>query len=329
MLRIDRDRKSLTSLQEPTLAQSAISERYDLQEFIVNSPDVFFHEIGQDLFLLGKEIVVSPETPDRLDILAVDPQGACVIVELKRGNHKLHMLQVLSYAGMISEWSAEECVGLLDEQRRQELDHFLKWEVSEVNSTQRIILLAESYDYALLSAARWLTESFGVDVRCCRIALARDTASNAEYLICSSVHPAPELADHAVARGRKRSAAKESKWSSWDEALATVANQDVVAFYLSELDKGRENYLPRRSLRYRVDGKRRWFVGAKTGWAYVWQEGRFVGDQEYWTRALGHDAEIEPVAQDNKLRFRLSSRKQLDAFLDAATEKCGEFEWTE
>jgi hypothetical protein len=44
----------------------SISERYDLQEFISNSPDAFFQELGLELFLIGKEI-----SPQRREVRQV------------------------------------------------------------------------------------------------------------------------------------------------------------------------------------------------------------------------------------------------------------------
>ena len=224
MLKIDRDNQSFSLLDTPTLADVSITERYDLQEYICNTPDAFFKEIGQELFLLGKEIEPSKNVQDRIDVLAVDKEGACVVIELKRGNHKLHMMQAISYAGMIAQWSSEDFLQLIDEGKQEALIDFLEVDVEEINRSQRIILVAEAFDYALLIGADWLTDNHGVDVLCCRIAVAKDTSTSNEYLVCSNVYPAPELAQEAVPRGRRKADTTKVRWSDWDSALATIDN---------------------------------------------------------------------------------------------------------
>src|SRR6056297_383218 len=150
MLKIDRQNQSFSLLDTPTLADVSITERYDLQEFISNSPDAFFKELGLELFLLGKEVEPSKNVQDRIDLLAVDKDGCSVVVELKRGNHKLHMLQAISYAGMISQWEPDDFLQLLDDDQQEALAEFLEVDREGINRQQRIILIAEGYDYALL-----------------------------------------------------------------------------------------------------------------------------------------------------------------------------------
>ena len=327
MLRIDRDAQGFVALECPTLADCSITERYDLQEFIFNSPSIFFKEIGQDLFLIGKEVVASKNVQDRIDILAVDKEGACVIIELKRGNHKLHMLQAISYAGMISEWAYEELLALMDEERQEALSEFLEVDREEINRRQRIILLAEAYDYSLLVAAKWLSEQYGVDLTCCRLAVAKDQDSSSEYLVCSNVHPPPELAEQAVQRGRKGASKIVGKWADWATALSVVSNQALVDYFQKELAAGRENYLPKRILRYRSGGKRHWFVAARRRNAYVWQQGRFANDQNYWQSRLSKEADVKPVKNDHCLRLFLHTAGDFQAFLDAVTGSLTTTQW--
>ncbi len=62
--------------------------------------------------------------------------------------------------------------------RQQEaLSEFLEVDRENINRRQRIILIAEGYDYALLVAAEWLCEKYGVDITCCRIAVAKDAST--------------------------------------------------------------------------------------------------------------------------------------------------------
>ncbi|MEO1496573.1 MAG: hypothetical protein AAFV43_05425 [Planctomycetota bacterium] len=154
MLKIDRESGTLAALEAPSFAEVDITERYDLQKYIANSPDAFFSEFGEELFVLGTEFSPSDTVKDRIDLLAVDREGTLVIVELKRGAEKLQMLQAISYAGMIAEWSPEAIMSLLDEDQRDSLADFLDCDVAGLNDGQRIVLIAEGYDFALLSRRR-------------------------------------------------------------------------------------------------------------------------------------------------------------------------------
>jgi hypothetical protein len=66
-----------------------------------------------------------------------------------------------------------------------------------LNHAQRILLLAESFDYEVLVAAEWLNEQFNVDVRCARLALSSDGTN--EFLTCSVVFPPPEISTRSDA----------------------------------------------------------------------------------------------------------------------------------
>ena len=327
MLKLDRDKQTFSLLDTPTLADVSITERYHLQEFIFNSAEEFFKEIGQELFLLGKEVEPSKNVQDRIDLLAVDKEGTCVVVELKRGNHKLHMLQAISYTAMLSQWHPDDFLQLLGDDQQETLLDFLEVDRENINRQQRIILVAEAYDYALLIGAEWLSEQYGLDITCCRITVAKDSATNTEYLVCSNVFPAPELVKEAVSRGRKRTGTSKIKWSDWEAALSDVANNAVASYFKQEIAASRESYLRKRILLYRVAGKRRWFVTARTKNAYAWQHGRFDGDVEFWKQGVSESDGVEPVKNGECLRFFLNTGEDLQFFHDAATRKLQASEW--
>jgi hypothetical protein len=68
---------------------------------------------GESLWLIGQEVRPSEAMPDRIDILAVDEVGNSIIIELKRGTHKLQLLQAVSYAGMVSRWAPDRFIETL------------------------------------------------------------------------------------------------------------------------------------------------------------------------------------------------------------------------
>lgn len=321
MLRVNRASKELVKLEKRSLADQGIKEAYDLQKMICNSPAAFFAELDEELLLIGEEVRPAEFVEDRIDLLAVDQQGTLVVIELKRGSHKLHLLQALTYAGMVSKWERDWIIaqrqgfaGLSEEEAEAEIEDFLLQDAGSLNDSQRIILIAEDYDYEVLITAEWLTEVYGLDIRCYRLALS--VQEDSEFLTCSCVYPPPEITEHARRRRRKGDTVG-TPWADWDEALSKMNNQALVQFVRRELAAGRENYLSKRTLYYRFGGGRRFFLGARQNSAYVWQYRRFPDDDEYWKSKIGPHVDTEPVKDAKCLRFHLRSEKDFDAFLDA------------
>ncbi len=111
--------------------------------------------------------------------------------------------------------------------------------------------------------------------------------------------------------------------------MANIENQSVKNFFEKELEDGREAYLRKRILRFRVQGRRRFNVTARKKLAYVWQIGRFDDDVEYWTRVVGETAEAKPVRQGRCLRLYLQNDKDFRAFENAYAKEVGSFNWTD
>ena len=286
---------------------------------IRQSPDAFFGELGEDLKLIGEEVKPAEFVDDRIDLLAFDKIGSTVVIELKRGAHKLHLLQAIAYAAMVSKWPSSRVIeeysklsGKSVSEAEDEIEDFVDEDASP-NSNQRIILLAEDFEFEVLVAAEWLTEKYEVDIRCYRLVLAVE--NHAQFLTCTCIYPPPEITEHTKKRGLTE--VRPSKWTDWEQALKAVENPAVVNFFQTELAAGRENYLRRRILRYRTNGKRRLIVAARRKLAYVWQERRFENDQDFWTKALGSSAEVQPVRTGKSLRFYLRTESDFAAFRDA------------
>ncbi len=331
MLRIDREKRTLKKLDQQSLPDAELRERSDLQQMIRKSSADFFAEMGEKLLLIGEEVRPTDFVDDRIDLLAIDQEGTGVIIEIKRGSHKFHLLQALSYAAMVSKWSRDRILmeycslaGKTAEEGTDEIEQFLNVDMESINDSQRILLLAENFDYEVLVTAEWLSENFDVDIRCYRLGLSSD--GTAVFLTCTCIYPPPELFEHAIRRGR-RDRGKPSRWPDWEMALAALGNDTVAAFFRKELAAGREDYLPKRILRYRVNGKRGWAVVAGKEHAYVWQEARFKDDEKYWVKKIGAHAHVQPVKGGRALRFFLTSDRDFEHFLDAVQRDLGQIEF--
>jgi hypothetical protein len=229
-------------------------ERYDLQQMIRNSPDAFFAEMGETLLLVAEEARPVEFVDDRIDLLCIDPQGNAVIIELKRGAHKLHLLQALSYAAMVSHWDRARLLSeraalaaKTTEEADEEFQELLGIGTGDLNQGQRIMLLTEDFEYDVLVTAEWLTEQYEVDIRCYRLTLSAD--GEAEYLSCVSIYPPSEITQHAVRRGRARSAPSPTQFIDWDTALRDV-DPPIGEFFRRALATGQQSYLPKRILTY-------------------------------------------------------------------------------
>ena len=321
MLKIDRLNRIFSPLDSPSLTEAEMLERSDLQECIINSSHAFFAEIGERAFVVGKEVKPSDTVGDRIDILALDPEGTAIIVELKRGSNKLQMMQAISYAGMVSRWGREHFQDLLSAKEWDLLAEFLEVDVEEINRSQRILLIAEAYDYALLAGAEWLSESHGVDVRCVTLSLATDKDTSTEYLACASIFPPPALAEQATGRVRSSRPSPPLQWVDWEQALASIENAALVKFAKQELAAGRENYLRRRGFHYRVNGKRRWSFYCRNKLGYVWQRGRFDGDLDYWRSRVSDPGSVKVVKGGEAVSMALYTDADFDNFREAAKEQ--------
>jgi hypothetical protein len=328
MLRLDRTQGTWRRLEVRPMKSAGVLERADLQRMIRDTSSAFCDEIGEKLLVLGEEVSPSDVVDDRIDILALDEEGSVVVLELKRGTSKLHLLQALSYAAMVSGWEGDGIVAqyakfrqFSAEEAEEKIEEFLAEDIAALNERQRILLFAEEYDYQVLATAKWLSEKHDVDIACWQMELAHD--DGAEYLSFACVYPPVELANAARMRGR-RGNLPPMPWPDWDTALEAVTNPAVVSFYRQRLAENVRNNLRRCTLIFSIGGRSRFGMRARARHAGVRQRGRFDDDVQFWRERLGDEANIHPIADGRALRFSLTTTPQFEAFWKAGRTRTGE-----
>jgi len=304
------------------MADAELKERADLQQLIYKNAKQFFEEeCGEVLFVLNEEVTPSNLVADRIDLLAVDSEGATVIVELKRGNDKLQLLQALTYAAMISGLTWEEIkTEKTDPGKLQALSEFIT-EIgldedsddgqAKLNSTQRIVLIAESYNYEVLCTAQWLTDKWGLNITCYEVALARDRQGNAEYLSAVQLFPAKPLADQARRRGAFRSQATNEP-RRVETKLLECSNEAIREFFEEILSQNPRRSKSGHAVVFPPMGKMRFRVMPRKQSARVRQLGRFDGDEQHWSALASRP--VKAVSGGRSLVFDLSSAAAIDLF---------------
>jgi len=166
-------------VRETGLRQEKLLEEH-LENWVIADPNL----LGEPLLIIGRQVMI-PDVKDRLDILALDPQGNTVVIELKRGKLKDPVdTQALRYASYISKWRFED----FENQARTYLgkvgDPEFNFngmyegfcadagvdEVPDLNSDQRIIIVGAEVKDKLGSVALWLRDH-NVDVKVIEVEL--------------------------------------------------------------------------------------------------------------------------------------------------------------
>jgi hypothetical protein len=146
----------------------------NLEDWIANDASI----LGEPLLIIGRQVMI-PDVKDRLDLLAVDPQGASVIIELKRGHLKDPVdIQSLRYASYISKWQFEDFENVARNFFKKVGDPEFNFnglyeafcedagtvEVPDLNESQRIIIVGSTVRDKLASVALWLRKQ-GIDIK--------------------------------------------------------------------------------------------------------------------------------------------------------------------
>jgi len=215
MYRVDIENKKLIEIPATTYSELNIRERFDIQEWIAGTPEI----LGEPLMIISKELILP--SGRRLDLLAVDKEGALVVIELKRDNSGSDVeWQAIKYASYCSSFSHDEIykyfaeyLGTDYDDAQVKIEGFINCEPEDINQRQRIMLVAKEFHSEVISAVLWLRES-EIDIECIRVTPYFDQKGelfiNPEIII-----PLPEAKDYIQKKESKQNELKQSGKSSF------------------------------------------------------------------------------------------------------------------
>lgn len=228
---VDTANKKLKPLDGTRLSEQQLTERYDLQEWLVSHPEA----LGEELLIIQKEYNGFDGTGERLDLLALDTQGRLVLIENKRDDSGRDAVwQAIKYASYVAPFTAEDIENVFEQYLIKnkpeypylddnELDadqvhntasilikRFLKandGEEIQLNprNSQRIILVAGEFRKEVTNTALWLIER-EIDVKCVKVS---PYMLNRQLLVdIKQIIPVPEASEYMVRLIRKEAEVK-------------------------------------------------------------------------------------------------------------------------
>ncbi len=223
MFRINPETRESQPVEEVEFARLGFQERRDIQEWVAANPSI----LGHDLLIIGKEFSGFDLTNERLDLLAVDPDGQLVIIELKRDDSGADAhWQAIKYASYFRKASAEQLVGILAEYEKisegdaiqKLLEHLGADDLNSLNYGQRITLASHRFAPEVTSAALWLNDQADKDIiTCIQLIPYHDPETGALYVQASTVIPLPTADPYEIGIG----GSSEERGSSSKSSFAT------------------------------------------------------------------------------------------------------------
>ena len=229
MFLIDTQNKKAISLKKKSFIELRLSERNDLQEWIVDNPMI----LGERLLIIQKEFDGFSETNERLDLLALDERGRIVVIENKLDDSGRDVVwQALKYASYCATLTKSEICEIYqrylgthgDAQGKiaefYDEQDFESVHLNSVEGDQRIILVAANFRKEVTSTVLWLRNYHNVDITCIKIAPYID--GDKLYLDAEQIIPIQDAQDYQIRLTAKK---QEETLSSKNEAARHKLNR--------------------------------------------------------------------------------------------------------
>lgn len=226
MFRVDREKKRLFSVETKRFGELNISERLDLQEWIVQSPQA----LGEDLLIIQKEFDGFKDTKERLDLLALDKEGRLVVIENKLDDSGRDVVwQALKYVAYCSTLKKAELIEIFQRYLNRwdegadattKLCEFLEIDdlddaILNAGNDQRLLLVAAKFRKEVTAAVLWLI-GHGIQAQCFRVI---PYSFGEELLIdFQQIIPTPDAEDYMIGMVEKETEEKSAQRKKRDIA---------------------------------------------------------------------------------------------------------------
>ncbi|HQG65577.1 MAG: hypothetical protein BWX99_01324 [Deltaproteobacteria bacterium ADurb.Bin151] len=227
MYKVDLENKKLIEIPVTAFGTLNLKERFDIQEWISGTPKI----LGEELLIIAKELFLP--SGKRLDLLAVDKQGALVIIELKRDDSGTDVdWQAIKYASYCSSFTQDEIyktfaeyLGSNDDDAQDKIEAFIDSELEELNQQQRIILVSKEFNSEVISAVLWLRE-FEIDIACVRLTPHLD-GTGSLFVNSEIIIPLPEAKNYIQKKETKQKVQREPGKSSFSLEKANLPDDQL------------------------------------------------------------------------------------------------------
>ena len=191
-------RVSGTKLQ--VISASTLDQEQRLEDWIAADPSI----VGMDLAIIGRQVQTG--FGGRIDLLAVDPDGNCVALELKRGRTPREVVaQLLDYGTWIKDLGYNELDQIAERWRQKNLATIFQESFGAnipdtVNANHSLVIVASELDDSSERIITYLSEEYGVSINAVFFNFFRDGAS--EFLGRAWLKDPVEIMERSESRKR-------------------------------------------------------------------------------------------------------------------------------
>jgi hypothetical protein len=147
-----------------SISQAQLDQEQRLEEWIVKDPSI----LGMDIALIGRQ--VQTDFGSRLDLLALDRDANCVVLELKRGRTPREVVaQVLEYGAWVKNLGYNELDQIAQGWKQKSIATIFQETFGDampetVNSSHNLIVVASRLDDSSERIISYLSEEYGVGI---------------------------------------------------------------------------------------------------------------------------------------------------------------------